>query len=312
MAWDETGKIWMDGEFIDWKEANTHVLSHVVHYGSSVFEGIRSYESNGRAAVFRLREHVKRLFESGKIYKMTIPYSESEIFEAIKETIAINNLKACYIRPVSYRGYGELGVNPLSSPVKTAIAAWKWGKYLGEDGLEKGVDVGVSSWRRMAPNTLPSMSKAGANYMNAQLAKLEAIENNYDEGIMLDTEGFLGEGSGENLFLIKDDEIYTPSIASAILKGITRDSVIKLANDLGYTVKEDKIPREMLYLADELFFTGTAAEVTPIRSVDGITVGAGKRGPITKKIQDEFFNIVEGKSVDRYNWLTYVDSSEEK
>jgi branched-chain amino acid aminotransferase len=195
----------------------------------------------------------------------------------------------------------------LSSPVNTAIAVWSWGKYLGEDGLENGVDVGVSSWRRMAPNTLPSMSKAGANYMNAQLAKLEAIENNYDEAIMLDIEGFVGEGSGENIFLIKDDEIYTPSISSAILKGITRDSVIKLANDLGFTVKEDKIPREMLYLADELFFTGTAAEVTPIRSVDGIKIGAGKRGPITQKIQDGFFNIVEGKSEDKFNWLTYIE-----
>ena len=309
MTWDENGKIWMDGEFIDWKEANIHVLSHVVHYGSSIFEGIRCYDSNGRAAVFRLNEHVKRFFESGKIYKMEIPFSQSEIFEAIKETIAINDLKKCYIRPVSYRGYGQLGVNPLHSPVNTAIAVWSWGKYLGEDGLENGVNVGVSSWRRMAPNTLPSMSKAGANYMNAQLAKLEAIENNYDEAIMLDIEGFVGEGSGENIFFIKDDEIYTPSLSSAILKGITRDSIIKLANDLGYNVREEKIPREMLYLADELFFTGTAAEVTPIRSVDGIEIATGKRGPITQKIQEEFFNIVEGKSEDKYGWLTYVDDS---
>lgn len=307
MAWDETGKIWIDGKFIDWKEANIHVLSHVVHYGSSIFEGIRCYESNGKAAIFRLKEHVKRLFESGKIYKMEIPYSQSEIVEAIKETIAINGLKECYIRPVSYRSYGALGVNPLSSPIETAIAVWSWGKYLGEDALEKGVDVGVSSWRRMAPNTLPSMSKSGANYMNAQLAKLEAIENDYDECIMLDIEGYVGEGSGENIFIIKDDEIYTPSFSSAILKGITRSSVIDLASDLGYTVKEDSIPREMLYLADELFFTGTAAEVTPIRSVDGIKIGTGKRGPITHKIQDEFFSIVEGKSEDRFNWLTYLD-----
>lgn len=307
MSWDETGKIWMDGEFIDWKEANIHVLSHVVHYGSSIFEGIRCYEIDGKPAVFRLKEHVKRLFESAKIYKMEIPYSQSEIFEAIKETIAINNLKECYIRPVSYRGYGALGVDPSSCPVNTTIAVWNWGKYLGEDGLEKGVDVGVSSWRRMAPNTLPSMSKAGANYMNAQLAKLEAIENNYDEGIMLDTEGYIGEGSGENIFIIKDDEIYTPSFSSAILKGITRESVITLASDLGYTVKEEKIPREMLYLADELFFTGTAAEVTPIRSVDGIKIATGKKGKITQQIQDEFFNIVEGKSKDKFNWLTFVD-----
>jgi len=307
MSWDETGKIWIDGEFVDWKEANIHVLSHVVHYGSSVFEGIRCYENNGKAAVFRLEEHVKRLFESAKIYKMEIPYSETEIVEAIKETIAINDLKECYIRPITYRGYGKLGVDPTPSPVNTAIAVWSWGKYLGEDGLEKGVDVGVSSWRRMAPNTLPSMSKSGANYMNGQLAKLEAIENNYDEGIMLDIEGYVGEGSGENIFIIKDGEIYTPSLSSAILKGITRGSVIDLAIDLGYTVKEDKIPREMLYLADELFFTGTAAEVTPIRSVDGIKIATGKRGPITEKIQSEFFNIVEGKSEDKFYWLTFLD-----
>ncbi|MCL2115379.1 MAG: branched-chain amino acid transaminase [Methanobrevibacter sp.] len=307
MAWDETGKIWLNGKFVDWKEANIHVLSHVVHYGSSVFEGIRCYEINGKAAIFRLKEHVKRLFESGKIYKMEIPYSQSEICEAIKETIAISGLKECYIRPITYRGYGALGVNPSSSPIDTAIAVWSWGKYLGEDALEKGVDVGVSSWRRMAPNTLPSMSKAGANYMNAQLAKLEAIENNYDEGIMLDIEGYVGEGSGENIFLIKDGEIFTPSLSSAILKGITRDSVINLTSDLGYSVKEDKIPREMLYLADELFFTGTAAEITPIRSVDGIKIGTGKRGPIAEKIQEEFFNIVEGKSEDKFNWLTYLD-----
>lgn len=307
MAWDETGKIWMDGEFVDWKEANIHVLSHVVHYGSSVFEGIRCYECNGKAAIFRLKDHVKRLFDSGKIYKMEIPYSQSEICEAIEEAIGINNIKECYIRPVAYRGYGALGVNPLSSPVKTTIAVWSWGKYLGEEALEEGVDVGVSSWRRMAPNTLPSMSKAGANYMNAQLAKLEAIENDYAECIMLDIEGYVGEGSGENIFIIKDNEIYTPSLSSSILKGITRDSVIELATDLGYTIKEDKIPREMLYLADELFFTGTAAEVTPIRSVDGIKIGTGKRGPITQKIQAEFFNIVEGKSEDKFNWLTFLD-----
>ncbi len=306
MAWDATGKIWMDGEFIDWKEANIHVLSHVVHYGSSVFEGIRCYENNGQAAIFRLNEHVNRLFESAKIYKMEIPFKQSEIVDAIKETIAINQLNECYIRPVAYRGYGALGVSPLGCPINTAIAVWSWGKYLGEEALKKGVDVGVSSWRRMAPNTLPSMSKAGANYMNAQLAKLEAIENDFDECIMLDTEGYIGEGSGENIFIIKDDIIHTPSLSSAILKGITRDSIIDLATDLDYEVKEDKLPREMLYLADEIFFTGTAAEVTPIRTVDGITVGSGKRGPITEEIQAEFFSIVEGKTEDKFNWLTFL------
>jgi len=307
MAWDETGKIWIDGEFIDWKEAKIHVLSHVVHYGSSVFEGIRCYENDDKAAIFRVKEHVKRLFESGKIYKMEIPFTQEEIVEAIKETISINNIKECYIRPVSYRGYGSLGVNPSSSPINTAIAVWSWGKYLGEEALENGVDVGVSSWAKMAPNTLPSLSKAGANYMNAQLAKLEAVENNYDECIMLDTRGFIGEGSGENIFIIKDDIIYTPSISSGILKGITRESVITLSKDLGYEIIEDTLPRELLYLADEIFFTGTAAEISPIRTVDKITIGSGKRGPITKDIQKEFFNIVEGKTEDRYNWLTYID-----
>lgn len=307
MAWDESKKIWLDGKFIDWKEANIHVLSHVVHYGSSVFEGIRCYENNNQGAIFRLKEHVNRLFESAKIYKIKIPYSQEEICEAIKEIITLNELKECYIRPVTYRGYGALGVNPSSSPINTAIAAWSWGKYLGEDALEKGVDVGVSSWRRMAPNTLPSMSKSGANYMNAQLAKLEAIENDYDECIMLDIEGFIGEGSGENIFLIKDDVIYTPSIASSILKGITRDSTIEIASELGYSVKEDKLPRELLYLADELFLTGTAAEITPVRSVDGIAIGDGKRGPITEKIQTEFFNILNGKTEDKFNWLTFLE-----
>ncbi|KZX12499.1 branched-chain amino acid transaminase [Methanobrevibacter filiformis] len=307
MSWDENGKIWMDGEFVDWKQANIHVLSHVIHYGSSVFEGIRAYKSNGKAAIFRLEEHVSRLFDSAKIYKMEIPYSEEEIANAIKETIAINNLKDCYIRPISYRGYGSLGVNPLNSPINTSIAVWKWGKYLGDDAIENGADIGVSSWRRMAPNTLPSMSKAGANYMNAQLAKLEAIENNYDECIMLDYAGYVGEGSGENIFLIKDEIIYTPSFDSSILSGITSDSVKKLAKKLGYEVQERKIPREFIYLCDEIFFTGTAAEVTPIRTVDGITIGTGKRGPITEEIQSNFFNIATGKLEDEFNWLTYIE-----
>lgn len=306
MTWDESGKIWMDGEFVDWKEANIHVLSHVAHYGSSVFEGIRCYKTNTGSAIFRLKEHVQRLFDSAKIYKMEIEFTKSEIAKAIKETLKINNMEEAYIRPVTYRGYGALGVNPTSSPINTAIAVWGWGKYLGEDGLEKGVDVGVSSWRRMAPNTLPSMAKSGANYMNAQLAKLEAIENGFDECIMLDIEGYLGEGSGENIFLIKDEVIYTPSLSSSILKGITRDSVMTLAKELGYDVVEDKIPRESLYLADELFFTGTAAEVTPIKTVDSIKIGEGRRGPITEEIQSEFFSIVEGKTDDKFNWLSYL------
>ena len=308
MSWDDNGgKIWMDGEFVDWKEAKIHVLSHVVHYGSSVFEGIRCYENQNGSAIFRLKEHVDRLFDSAKIYNMPIPFEKEEIANAIKETITINNLKSCYIRPVTFRGYKELGVNSLNCPVNTTIAVWEWGKYLGDEAIENGVDVGVSSWRRLAPDTMPSMAKSGANYMNAQLAKAEAIENNYDEAIMLDYLGYVGEGSGENIFLVKDDVIHTPDLSSGILKGITRSSVISLAKDLGYEIVEGKIPREMLYLADEVFFTGTAAEVTPIRSVDRTTVGSGKRGPITEKIQSEFFNIVEGKIEDKFNWLTYLE-----
>ena len=308
MSWDENGgKIWMDGEFVDWKEANIHVLSHVVHYGSSVFEGIRCYENQNGSAIFRLDEHVDRLFDSANIYKMSIPFEREEIANAIKETIAINNLKSCYIRPVAFRGYKELGVSPLNCPVNTTIAVWEWGKYLGEEAIENGVNVGVSSWRRLAPDTMPSMAKSGANYMNNQLAKLEAIENGFDEAIMLDYQGFIGEGTGENIFLVKDNVVYTPALSSSILKGITRDSVISLAKDLGHEIVEENIPREMVYLADEIFFTGTAAEVTPIRSVDKVTVGSGKRGPITEKIQSEFFNIVEGNMEDKFNWLTYLD-----
>jgi len=308
MSWDENGgKVWMDGEFVDWKEANIHVLSHVVHYGSSVFEGIRCYENQNGSAIFRLDEHVDRLFDSAKIYKMPIPFEKEEIANAIKDTITINNLKSCYIRPVTFRGYKELGVNPLKCPVNTTIAVWEWGTYLGEEAMETGVDIGVSSWRRLAPDTMPSMAKSGANYMNAQLAKIEAVENGFDEAIMLDYQGFIGEGSGENIFLVKDDIIYTPALSSSILKGITRDSVISISKNLGYEIIEETIPREMVYLADEVFFTGTAAEVTPIRSVDKVTIGSGKRGTITEKIQSEFFNIVEGKTEDRFNWLTYLD-----
>jgi branched-chain amino acid aminotransferase len=308
VSWDEKGgKIWMNGEFIDWKEANIHVLSHVIHYGSSVFEGIRCYGTPKGSAIFRLDEHVERLFESAKIYKMEIPFEKEEISKAIKETISINNLKSCYIRPITYRGYKELGVNPLNCPIITTIAAWEWGQYLGEEALENGVDIGVSSWRRLAPDTMPSMAKSGANYMNAQLAKIEALENGFEEALMLDYHGYIGEGSGENIFLIKDDILYTPAISSGILKGITRDSVISIAKDLAYEIKEEKIPREMIYLADEAFMTGTAAEITPIRSVDRRTIGSAKRGPITKKIQKEFFNIVEGKVKDKNNWLSYLD-----
>lgn len=307
MAWDESGKIWFNGELVDWGDAKMHVLSHVVHYGSSVFEGIRCYRNENGSAVFRLEEHVERLFDSGRIYRMEIPFSQEKICKAILETIETNKLEECYIRPVVFRGYGELGVNPLKNPLEVVIAAWEWGSYLGQEALELGVDVGVSTWRRMAPDTLPNMAKAGANYMNSQLVKMEALENGYDEGIMLDYQGMVSEGSGENIFIIKDNIIYTPSMSSSLLKGITRDSIIKLAKSMDLDVREEQIPREMLYMADEIFFTGTAAEVTPIRSVDKITIGNGKKGLITEKLQKNFFKILKGEVNDEFGWLTYLE-----
>jgi branched-chain amino acid aminotransferase len=307
MAWDESGKIWFNGELVDWKEAKIHALSHVVHYGSSVFEGIRCYNNKNGSAVFRLEEHVERLFDSGRIYRMEIPFTQEEICNAILNTIKTNELKECYIRPVVFRGYGELGVNPLNNPLEVVIAVWEWGSYLGQEALEQGVDVGVSTWRRMAPGTLPNMAKAGANYMNSQLVKMEALQNGYDEGIMLDYQGMVSEGSGENIFIIKDNVIYTPSMSSSLLKGITRDSIIQLAIKMGIEVRVEQLPREMLYMADEIFFTGTAAEVTPVRSVDKITIGSGKRGPITEKLQKSFFEILEGKVNDDFGWLTYLE-----
>lgn len=307
MAWDDTAnKIWMDGKMIDWKDANIHALSHVVHYGTSVFEGIRAYNTKNGVAVFRLDEHVKRLFDSAKIYKIDIPYTQEEIAEAIKETVKVNDLKSCYIRPVVFRGYGELGVNPLNCPVNVVIAAWEWGSYLGEEGMANGVDIGVSTWRKPAPDTFPTLAKCGANYMNSQLAKLEAIENGFDEAIMLDYMGYVSEGSGENIFIVENNVLYTPTLASSNLRGITRDSIITVAEELGYNVIEETITRERLYLADEVFFTGTAAEVTPIRSIDHKTIGMGKRGPVAEKIQSTFFDIVEGNKKDEYGWLTYI------
>ena len=307
MAWDDKAtKVWIDGEFVEWKDASISVLSHVVHYGTSVFEGIRAYSNEKGIAVFRLEEHVQRLFDSAKVYKMDIPYTKEEIAEAIIETVRINDLDGCYIRPIVFRGYGELGVNPLGCPVNVAIAAWEWGSYLGEEGMANGVDIGVSSWRKPAPDTFPTLAKCGANYMNSQLAKLEAIDNGFDEAIMLDYEGHVSEGSGENIFLVEGEKLFTPSLGASNLKGITRDSIIKVANDLGYEVVEETISRERLYFADEVFFTGTAAEVTPIRSIDHRTIGIGKRGPISEKIQTAFFDIVEAKVEDKHGWLTYI------
>lgn len=306
MAFDETGKIWFNGNFVDWKDANLHVLSHVVHYGTSVFEGIRCYNTEKGPAVFRLEDHMKRLINSGKIYRMNIPYSMEDLTQAAIDTVKINELKQCYIRPVAFRGYGELGVYPMNCPVETVIAAWAWGKYLGEDAIENGVNIGTSSWRRMAPGTMPNMAKAGSNYMNSQLAKMESIANGYDEAIMLDYHGMVSEGSGENVFAVLDDVIYTPPISSSLLSGLTRDAVITLAKELSIEVREEQIPREMLYIADEIFLTGTAAEVTPVSSIDKILIGTGIRGEITKKIQEAFFSIVDGKVEDTHDWLTYI------
>ncbi len=298
--------IWFNGELVPWDAATIHVLSHVVHYGSSVFEGIRCYATPSGPAIFRLKEHTRRLFDSAKIYRMPIPYTPDQINSACKAVVAANKLESAYLRPVAYRGYGELGVDPRPCPVDVAIAALNWGRYLGEEALEQGVDVGVSSWWRIAPNTLPALAKVGANYMNSQLIRLEAAEHGYAEGIALDTEGFVSEGSGENIFLIRDGKIYTPPLNASVLPGITRDTVVTLARDLGLQVIEDRLPREALYIADELFFTGTAAEVSPIRSVDGIQIGAGRRGPITEQLQSAFFDLISGEIEDRWGWLDRV------
>lgn len=299
-------KIWFNGELVNWDDARIHVLSHVVHYGSSVFEGMRCYETKKGAACFRLENHVNRIFDSAKIYRMPIPYSKEEIANAILETIRANNLKSCYIRPIAFRGYGSLGVDPTTCPVDVVIAVWEWGAYLGAEALQKGASVRISSWNRLAPNTMPSLAKAGANYMNSQLIKLEAMADGYAEGIALDSQGYVSEASGENIFMVKNGAIYTPSSGSSILPGITRHSVITLARDLGYTVTQRPIPRESLYIADEVFFTGSAAEVTPIAEIDHIPVGEGSRGPVTKELQDAYFGITTGEREDKHGWLTYV------
>lgn len=302
----EAGKIWMDGEFVNNEDANIHVLSHVVHYGTGFFEGIRAYKTPKGPAVLRLKEHTDRLYDSAKIYRTEVPFTKEEFNNALIETLKINNLDEAYIRPLVYRGYNALGVNPFTCPVKVMIAAWKWGKYLGEEAMNKGVSVKVSSWRRLAPNTMPTMAKACGNYLSSQLIKMEALEDGYDEGIALDYNGYLSEGSGENLFIIKNGIIYTPAMSGSALPGITRDSIMIIAKEMGYTIKEEGLPREMLYVADEIFFTGTAAEVTPVSRVDKIVIGNGERGPITEKIQKKFFDIVEGREEDKYGWLTYV------
>ena len=302
-----SGKIWMNGTLVDWADAKIHIASHVIHYGSGVFEGARCYATPQGSACFRLGDHMKRLYNSAKIYRMQYALGLDEFQSAVLDTIRANRFDACYIRPIIYRGYEALGVNPFPNPVDAAILLWEWGVYLGGNALKDGVDVCVSSWTRMSPNTLPAGAKTSANYANSQLIKMEAIVEGYSEGIALDSFGFVSEGSGQNVFLVRDGVVYTPPLTASILPGITRDSVITISRDLGYRVREEMIPREMLYLADELFFAGTAVEITPIRSVDKIQVGRGTRGPITEAIQRTFFEIIKGEIPDSHGWLTFVD-----
>ena len=304
-----TEKIWHNGRFIQWEDAKIHVLAHVVSYGSSVFEGIRCYATPSGPAIFRLREHIRRMQDSSKIYRMQIPYTAEELAEAMVELVRVNGMSECYIRPIVLRGYGEMGVRAVNNPVEVFVACWPWGNYLGEEALAQGVDVCVSSWNRMAPNTLPALAKAGGNYLNSQLICMEAQLNGYSEGIALDVAGYVSEGSGENIFVVRDGRILTPPLGASVLPGITRDSVLKLIESAGLSVVETLVPREMLYIADEVFFTGTAAEITPVRSIDRITVGSGRRGPITQKLQQEFFAIIDGTTPDRYGWLTRVPAA---
>jgi len=304
-----TEKIWHNGRFIAWDDAKIHVLSHVTSYGSSVFEGIRCYATPAGPAIFRVKEHIRRLADSAKIYRIDLKYKIDELAEAMAELIRINRLNSCYLRPLVLRGYGDVGVLP-NNPTEVYIACWEWGKYLGEEALASGVDVCVSSWTRIAPNTLPALAKAGANYMNSQLIRMEAHANGYAEGIALDESGYVSEGSGENIFVVRDGKILTPPLGASVLPGITRDSIIQLAGEMGIPITETLIPREMLYIADEVFFSGTAAEITPIRSVDRVEVGKGARGPITEKLQKAFFGIINGEAPDRHGWLMPVVKKE--
>jgi branched-chain amino acid aminotransferase len=304
-----TPYIWFNGKLVAWEKATVHVLSHALHYGSSVFEGVRAYATPSGVCIFRLRDHTRRLFDSAKIYRIQLPFSPEQINDACRQVIAVNALAAgAYLRPIAFRGYGEIGVAPkIDPPVEVAIAAWEWGKYLGHESEEEGVDVCISSWQRVAPNTIPAMAKAGGTYLSSQLISQEAKRLGFSEGIGLGPDGTVSEGAGENLFLIKDGVLHTPGVAHSLLAGITRDTVMKLARDLGVEVRETSMPREMLYLADELFFTGTAAEVTPIRSVDRLTIGTGRRGAITEKLQKAFFGLFSGATADKWGWLDAVD-----
>jgi branched-chain amino acid aminotransferase len=308
MAFPGTGKIWMNGSFVDWKDAKIHIGSHIIHYGSGVFEGARCYDTLGGSACFRLDAHMRRLFDSARIYRMEVPYDQQTLTDAIFELIQVNKFRACYIRPIVYRGYDSLGVNPLPCPVDVAIMVWEWGAYFTKEAIEEGLDVKISTWARNAPNTTPAMAKSVANYANAQLIKMEAIAEGYAEGIALDTYGNLSEGSGQNVFIVREGVIYTPPVGNSVLWGITRDSVITLAREMGFDVREQTLPRETLYIADEVFFVGTAVEVTPIRSVDRVKVGRGRRGPVTEAIQQRFFQIVKGEAPDTHGWLQFVNT----
>jgi len=301
--------IWKNGEFIAFEDATVHVLAHALHYGTSVFEGIRCYKTDKGSAIFRHPEHMQRLVDSGAIYRMELGFTREELEQAVIDTIVRSGLDSCYIRPLSFRDYGPMGVNPYNNPVTTMIAVWEWGAYLGPEALEYGVDVHVASWNRMAPNTFPSMAKAGGNYLNAGLVKMDAVLSGFSEGIMLSTDGHLAEGSGENLFVVKNGVLHTAPVTMSILPGITRDSVMTLARDMGLSIVESAIPREALYIADEVFFTGTAAEVTPVRSIDHHVVGAGRRGEITERLQNAFFDIVH-RGNDPHGWLTRVPVEE--
>jgi branched-chain amino acid aminotransferase len=305
MPVQKTANIWHNGKMIAWDEATIHIMSHVVNYGSSLFEGIRCYQLPSGPAIFRAKEHIQRLIDSSKIYRIDVPFTRDELVKAMVDLVQANGVSPCYVRPIVLRGYGEIGVNPFNSPTEVYIANYPWGKYLGSDP-EEGVDVCVSSWTRLAPNTMPAMAKAGANYMNSQLIKMEAIVNGYVEGIALDVNGYVSEGSGENLFIVRNGTLLTAPLGNSVLPGITRDSVITLAKELGIPVVEQMIPREMLYISDEVFFTGTAAEITPIRSVDKIKIGTGKIGPVTRSIRKELFGLFDGSKPDKHNWLTPV------
>ena len=308
MSLPGTGKIWINGSLVDWADAKIHIASHVVHYASGVFEGARCYDTVKGPACFRLDAHLRRLLDSARVYRMPPPYDLPTLTDAVLELIQVNQFRACYIRPLIYRGYDSLGVDPLPCPVDVAIMVWEWPAYFSKEALEEGIDVKISTWARNAPNTTPALAKSVANYANAQLIKLEAMADGYAEGIALDIQGNLSEGSGQNIFIVRDQVIHTPPIGDSVLSGITRECVVTLARDLGFELREQTLPREMLYIADEVFFVGTAVEITPIRSIDRVKVGRGRRGPMTAALQERFFSIVRGEGPDTHGWLHYINT----